>query len=81
MADHGASGSATKIRERESGGERASQPIVSEFVYDDSALSKKFLWLTSTSSARNTKVNPSLSLALSFLLLSPPVSSTFMARG
>lgn len=37
---------------------RASQPIVSEFVYDDSALSKKFLWLTSTSSTRNTKVNP-----------------------
>jgi len=39
---------------------RASQPIVSEFVYDDGALSKKFLWLTSTSSTRNTKVNPLL---------------------
>lgn len=53
----GTSGSGGKIR-KEPKRMEASQPIVSEFVYDDSALSKKFLWLTSTSSTRNTKVNP-----------------------
>lgn len=56
--DQGATGNAVKIREGESEWWRrarqppTSQPIVSEFVYDDSALSKKFLWLTSTSCTR-----------------------------
>jgi len=55
------SGSATGKRRRKrvmEASQLASQPIVSEFVYDDGTLSKKFLWLTSTSSTRNTKVNP-----------------------
>lgn len=44
-----------KRRKASSGGEPASQSYL-EFVYDDSTLSKKFLW--PPSSTRNTKVNP-----------------------